>query len=494
MKEPGKFSRAATLMSTADRGGGRRGRGAPPLGALPCARVPCPDLGVAPTCRPPRTRRPPPTPVSPRPVSRAPASSRRPCSSSRCPRRRRALGACRGGERRADAPHARRLARHATTRARSTPRSPPTCRPGARWATCSTGSRASRPTRASSRRSPTRWDVSPDGLDVHVPPAAGRHVPRRHALRARARGARAGSACSTRRRAAAAAGRSTRSRARASSPRARRPRVAGPRARRRQHASSSRSTEPLAIFPKLLAMPVAAIVPDRSAPTSASSRSAPARGSSWSGSTTTTSSSRATRRTGAARRRPTRCIARIIPEPSTAVAEFESGNVDVLHVPEGETRSWEQTDERSARLAERARAAACYYVGDQHDARPAHGRARAPGDQPRDRRARRSSSSCWPAAAASPPASIPPTLDGADTTRAPLRVRHRARASSCSPRPATRTASTSSSGARRTPPFPRIAQTHPGLPARRRHPREARAARRGRACARPRATGRRTCS
>jgi peptide/nickel transport system substrate-binding protein/oligopeptide transport system substrate-binding protein len=32
------------------------------------------------------------------------------------------------------------------------------------------------------------------------------------------------------------------------------------------------------------------------------------------------------------------------------VAEFESGTVDVLTVPEGETRSWEQTDEKSARL------------------------------------------------------------------------------------------------------------------------------------------------
>ena len=43
-------------------------------------------------------------------------------------------------------------------------------------------------------------------------------------------------------------------------------------------------------------------------------------------------------------------MARIIPEPSTAVAEFEAGNVDVLEVPEGETRNWEQTDEKKAML------------------------------------------------------------------------------------------------------------------------------------------------
>jgi len=42
--------------------------------------------------------------------------------------------------------------------------------------------------------------------------------------------------------------------------------------------------------------------------------------------------------------------ARIIPEPSTAVAEYESGNVDVLAVPNRETRSWEANDELRPRL------------------------------------------------------------------------------------------------------------------------------------------------
>jgi len=54
-------------------------------------------------------------------------------------------------------------------------------------------------------------------------------------------------------------------------------------------------------------------------------------------------------------------MARIIPEPSTAVAEFESGNVDVLYVPEGETRNWEETDEKKAML-ESAPALRIFYV------------------------------------------------------------------------------------------------------------------------------------
>jgi peptide/nickel transport system substrate-binding protein/oligopeptide transport system substrate-binding protein len=54
-------------------------------------------------------------------------------------------------------------------------------------------------------------------------------------------------------------------------------------------------------------------------------------------------------------------VARIIPEPSTAEAEFESGNVDVLQVPEGETRNWEQTDDKAARL-QSAPALRLYYM------------------------------------------------------------------------------------------------------------------------------------
>src|SRR4029434_6973769 len=52
---------------------------------------------------------------------------------------------------------------------------------------------------------------------------------------------------------------------------------------------------------------------------------------------------------------------RIIPEPSTAVAEFESGKVDILVIPQGETAAWEQTDEKQAML-QSAPALILYYL------------------------------------------------------------------------------------------------------------------------------------
>ena len=43
--------------------------------------------------------------------------------------------------------------------------------------------------------------------------------------------------------------------------------------------------------------------------------------------------------------------ARIIAEPSTSVAEFESGNVDVLQIPAGQTREWEDDESRRPLLS-----------------------------------------------------------------------------------------------------------------------------------------------
>ena len=109
---------------------------------------------------------------------------------------------------------------------------------------------------------------------------------------------------------------------------------------------------------------------------------------------------------------------RIIPEPSTAVAEFESGNVDLLYVPEANAPRWEQTDEKKALLTS-APALRLWYVAlnttrgpltgmcgcgrrlnhavdVRTDPRQAPGRPRAPRGRV-----------------------IPPTLEGADTTRAP---------------------------------------------------------------------------
>jgi peptide/nickel transport system substrate-binding protein/oligopeptide transport system substrate-binding protein len=54
-------------------------------------------------------------------------------------------------------------------------------------------------------------------------------------------------------------------------------------------------------------------------------------------------------------------MARIIPERSTATAEFESGNVDVLNVNEQETRTWE-TDPDKKSLLQSAAALRFWYV------------------------------------------------------------------------------------------------------------------------------------
>lgn len=111
-----------------------------------------------------------------------------------------------------------------------------------------------------------------------------------------------------------------------------------------------RLTEPFAIFTKLLAMPVAAIVPDSTPPNFGEHPigTGPwkfvrwehddyllfARNEEYFGGPPPAES----------------LLARIIPEPSTAVAEFDAGNVDILYIPEAETRQWEDTDERRGRL------------------------------------------------------------------------------------------------------------------------------------------------
>ena len=108
--------------------------------------------------------------------------------------------------------------------------------------------------------------------------------------------------------------------------------------------------EPFAIFPKLLAMPVASIAPDR---IPANFGEAPVGTGPWKlvewkhddyllfapntkywGTVPKADSLKA----------------RIIAEPSTAVAEFESGNVDVLQIPQGDIRSWEEDSERKKLL------------------------------------------------------------------------------------------------------------------------------------------------
>lgn len=109
--------------------------------------------------------------------------------------------------------------------------------------------------------------------------------------------------------------------------------------------------EPFAIFPKLLAMPVASIAPD-SIPANFGEHPVgtgpwklvtwrhddyllfAANDGYWGG-----------------RPKADSLKARIIAEPSTAVAEFQSGNVDVLQVPQGEIRDWQEDAARAKLLA-----------------------------------------------------------------------------------------------------------------------------------------------
>ena len=109
-------------------------------------------------------------------------------------------------------------------------------------------------------------------------------------------------------------------------------------------------SEPLAFFPKLLAMPVAAIVPD-STPADFGQRpvgTGPWRFVEWQHDDFLRFAANKEYWGGAPKFDS--LVARIIPEKSTAVAEFESGNVDVLVVPEADTPEWEQTDERKGLL------------------------------------------------------------------------------------------------------------------------------------------------
>jgi peptide/nickel transport system substrate-binding protein/oligopeptide transport system substrate-binding protein len=122
-----------------------------------------------------------------------------------------------------------------------------------------------------------------------------------------------------------------------------------------------RLSEPFAIFPKLLAMPVAAVVPD-SVPSNFGEHpigTGPWKFVEWKHDDYLKFAANPDYFGG--RPKADSLMSRIVPEPSTAVAEFESGNVDVLYVPEGETRNWEQTDEKKAML-ESAPALRVFYI------------------------------------------------------------------------------------------------------------------------------------
>lgn len=120
--------------------------------------------------------------------------------------------------------------------------------------------------------------------------------------------------------------------------------------------------EPFAIFPKLLAMPVASILPDSVGPDFSEHPigTGPWKLVEWKHDDYLKFARNATYFGGA----PSidTLIARIIPEPSTAVAEFEAGTVDILYVPEDQTRDWTETDTKKATLVS-APALRLWYMG-----------------------------------------------------------------------------------------------------------------------------------
>ena len=177
--------------------------------------------------------------------------------------------------------------------------------------------------------------------------------------------------------------------------------------------------QPLAVFPTLLAMPVAAIVPD-SIPANFGERpvgTGPWRLVEWRHDDYLLFARNTEYWDGAPE--TDSLLARIIPEPSTAVAEFESGNVDLLYVPEGESRRWQEAGgpgDRAQMLS--APALRLWYIGINV--------TRGPLRDPRVRQAINYAIDVESIVNALiggrgrlAAGVIPPALAGADTTRAP---------------------------------------------------------------------------
>jgi peptide/nickel transport system substrate-binding protein/oligopeptide transport system substrate-binding protein len=104
--------------------------------------------------------------------------------------------------------------------------------------------------------------------------------------------------------------------------------------------------EPFAIFTKLLAMPVASIAPEKLAENFGEHPvgTGPWKLVEWKHDDYLLFAPNKRYWGGAPK--ADSLMARIIAEPSTAVAEFQSGNVDVLQIPQGEIRDWEEDTER----------------------------------------------------------------------------------------------------------------------------------------------------
>ena len=106
--------------------------------------------------------------------------------------------------------------------------------------------------------------------------------------------------------------------------------------------------QPLGIFPKLLAMPIASVVPLNLRPDHPVG-TGPWRFVEWKHDDYLLFARNESYWGGAPKADSLR--ARIIAEPSTAVAEFASGNVDVLLVPPGDTRRWDGAANHAAMMS-----------------------------------------------------------------------------------------------------------------------------------------------
>src|ERR1051325_4101873 len=172
--------------------------------------------------------------------------------------------------------------------------------------------------------------------------------------------------------------------------------------------------EPLGIFPKLLAMPVASVVP----PNMSADKpvgSGPWKLVEWKHDDYLLFARNDQLWGGPPKADSLR--ARVIAEPSTAVAEFESGTVDLLLIPAGETQQWEQ-DESKSPLLTSVPALQLVYIGINTTRGPLKDkRVRQAINLAIDRQliVKRLISGRGRLAAGV----IPPSLGGADTTRAP---------------------------------------------------------------------------
>ena len=110
-------------------------------------------------------------------------------------------------------------------------------------------------------------------------------------------------------------------------------------------------SEPLAIFTKLLAMPIASIGPPNAGPTLGEHPvgTGPWKLVEWKHDDYLLFARNPSYFGGPPKEDSLR--ARILAEPSTAVAEFEIGNVDVLQVPADQTREWQDDESRKPMLS-----------------------------------------------------------------------------------------------------------------------------------------------